>query len=233
MHPSPNRFLQSLSHGDFELLRPHLVNGQLAHSAVLFEMGSKIERVYFPHGGVISLAVPLASGDMVEAGMIGHDGVIGAPAALDSATSLNRAVVQVPAACSAIEILAIGQAVASSRSLRISLYKRDQMLLAQAQQAAVCNAKHGINHRLPRFLLRIRDLLESDELPLTQEYLAQLIGVRRTSITLAAQALQSRHLIKYRRGHIRVLDVVGLTRAACECYEAVKSQEARLSAAPD
>lgn len=233
MHPSPNRFLQSLSLGDFELLRPHLVTAHLAHSAVLFEMGGKIERVYFPHGGVISLAVPLASGDMVEAGMIGNDSIIGAPAALDSATSLNRAVVQVPAPCSAIGILPIRQAVAASRSLRINLYKQDQLLLAQAQQAAVCNAKHSIDARLARFLLRTRDLLERDDLPLTQDHLAHMIGVRRTSITLAAQALQSRHLIKYRRGHIHVLDVNGLLGAACECYEAVKSQEARLSAALD
>lgn len=232
-HPSPNHFLQSLSRGDFELLRPHLREVKLPHSDVLFEAGGVIERIYFPHSGVVSLVVALAGGDVIEAGMIGSDGVVGTPAALDGAVSLNRAIVQIAGAGSVIETPHMRAAVAASRSLRIKLYQHDQMLLAQAQQSAACNAKHQIEERLCRWLLRTRDLVESDNIELTQEFLAQMLGVRRTSVTLAASHLQAVNLIKYRRGHIQVLDVDALQEAACECYEAVKSQVARLQAVPN
>lgn len=230
--PPPNNFLQSLSRGDFELLRPHLRDVKLVHSAVLFDPGGVIERLYFPYSGVITLVVVLASGDMIEAGMIGRDGVVGTPAALDGAVSLNRAVVQIPGAGSTIETQQMRAAVATSKSLRVKLYEHDQMLLAQAQQSAACNAKHQIEERLCRWLLRTRDLVESDSIELTQEFLAQMLGVRRTSVTLAAQHLQSVKLIKYRRGHIQIIDEEALQDASCECYETVKSQVLRLQAQP-
>jgi len=232
LQPSSNQFLQSLSRGDYELLRPHLREVKLVHSAVLFDIGGVIERIYFPHTGVVSLVVALASGDMIEAGMIGTDGVAGTSAALDGAIALNRAIVQIAGAASAIETEHIQAAVAASRSLRIKLYQHDQMLLAQAQQSAACNAKHQIEERLCRWLLRTRDLVGSDSIELTQEFLAQMLGVRRTSVTLAASHLQAANLIKYRRGHIHVLDSDALQEAACECYEAVKSQVTRLQAVP-
>src|SRR5829696_197196 len=232
LQPASNQFLQSLSRGDYELLRPHLREVKLVHSAVLFDIGGVIERVYFPHSGVVSLVVALASGDMIEAGMIGTDGVAGTSAALDGAIALNRGIVQIAGAASAIETEHIQAAVGASRSLRIKLYQHDQMLLAQAQQSAACNAKHQIEERLCRWLLRTRDLVGSDSIELTQEFLAQMLGVRRTSVTLAASHLQAANLIKYRRGHIHVLDSDALQEAACECYEAVKSQVTRLQAVP-
>jgi CRP-like cAMP-binding protein len=230
LRPSSNHFLQSLSRGDFELLRPHLRDVKFVHSDVLFEAGGIIERVYFPHDGVVSLVVALASGDVIEAGMIGRDGVVGTSAALDGAIALNRAVVQIPGIGSAMDIHPMRAAVAASKALRIKLYQHDQMLLAQAQQSAACNAKHQIEERLSRWLLRTRDLVGSDSIELTQEFLAQMLGVRRTSVTLAASHLQAVNLIKYRRGHIHIVDVDALQEAACECYEAVKSQVARLEA---
>jgi CRP-like cAMP-binding protein len=230
--PLSNHFLRSLSRGDLELLRPHLRDVKLIHSAVLFDAGGEIDRIYFPHSGVVSLVVALAGGDMIEAGMIGRDGVVGTSAALDGAVSLNRAVVQIPGAGSSIEIQQMRAAVATSKSLRIKLYQHDQMLLAQAQQSAACNAKHQIEERLSRWLLRTRDLVGSDSIELTQEFLAQMLGVRRTSVTLAASHLQAVNLIKYRRGHIQVLDLDGLEDASCECYEAVRTQVARLESVP-
>jgi CRP-like cAMP-binding protein len=230
--PLSNHFLQSLSRGDLELLRPHLRDVKLIHSAVLFDAGGEIDRIYFPHSGVVSLVVALAGGDMIEAGMIGRDGVVGTSAALDGAVSLNRAVVQIPGVGSSIEIQQMRAAVAASKSLRIKLYQHDQMLLAQAQQSAACNAKHQIEERLSRWLLRTRDLVGSDSIELTQEFLAQMLGVRRTSVTLAASHLQAVNLIKYRRGHIQVLDLDGLEDASCECYEAVRTQVARLESVP-
>src|SRR6476661_9871580 len=211
MHTPPqslsNFFLQSLSRGDLDLLRPHLRDVKLVHSTVLFDAGGEIDRIYFPHTGVVSLVVVLAGGDMIEAGMIGRDGVVGTPAALDGAVSLNRAVVQVAGTGSSIEIQHMRGAVVASKSLRIKLYQHDQMLLAQAQQSAACNAKHQIEERLCRWLLRTRDLVGSDSIELTQEFLAQMLGVRRTSVTLAASHLQAVNLIKYRRGHIQITDM--------------------------
>lgn len=230
--PLSNHFLQSLSRGDIELLRPHLRDVKLTHSAVLFDAGGEIDRLYFPHTGVISLVVPLAGGDMIEAGMIGRDGVAGTSAALDGAVSLNRAVVQIAGMGSAIDIQPMRAAVAASKPLRVKLYQHDQMLLAQAQQSAACNAKHQIEERLSRWLLRTRDLVGSDSIELTQEFLAQMLGVRRTSVTLAASHLQAVNLIKYRRGHIQIMDLDGLEDTSCECYEAVKTQVARLDSAP-
>ena len=123
-------------------------------------------------------------------------------------------------------------AVAASKSLRMKLYEHDQILLVQAQQSAACNAKHQIEERLCRWLLRTRDLVQSDNIELTQEFLAQMLGVRRTSVTLAARHLQGANLIKYRRGHIQILDLEGLQDTSCECYEAVKSQVVRLRSQP-
>jgi CRP-like cAMP-binding protein len=211
--PLSNHFLQSLSRGDFELLRPHMRDVKLIHSDVLFEAGGVIDRIYLPHSGVVSLVVALAGGDVIEAGMIGRDGVVGTSAALDGAVSLNRAIVQIAGAGLVIETSHIRAAVAASRSLRIKLYQHDQMLLAQAQQSAACNAKHQIEERLCRWLLRTRDLVGSDSIELTQEFLAQMLGVRRTSVTLAASHLQAVNLIKYRRGHIQIMDLDGLESA--------------------
>jgi CRP-like cAMP-binding protein len=228
MNLPPNHFLQSISPGDFELLRPHLRSVKLPLAEILFDQGDIIKHVYFPVGGVVSFVVPLADGQQIEAGMIGKDGVVGTPAALDGAKSLNRAIVQVADEALMIDLAHVKAAVAASPSLRVKFYQHDQMILAQAQQSAACNAVHEIEARLCRWILRTRDLVESDKLNLTQEFLAQMLGVRRTSVTLAARHLQAVGFIKYRRGQIEILDQEGLEEAACECYEAVRTQHARM-----
>ena len=224
----PNGFLQSLTNGDFELFRPHLRDVKLELSKVLYDVGGKIPGLYFPHSGVISLVVVLSDGDCIEAGMIGRDGVAGTAAALDDAVALNRGIVQVAGAASVVDMAHAQAAVTASRTLRKKLYQHDQILLAQAQQSAACNGKHQVEERLCRWLLRSRDLVGADTLPLTQEYIAQMLGVRRTSVTLAARNLQAAGLIKYRRGQIRITNVQALQEAACECHEAVKAQAARM-----
>jgi CRP-like cAMP-binding protein len=187
-----------------------------------------IDQVYFPNGGVVSLVVALSDGQTIEAGMIGQDGVVGTPAALDGAKSVNRAIVQVPGEAFAINVAHIQAAVGASCSLRVKLYQHDQLLLAQAQQSAACNALHLTEERLCRWILRTQDLVQGNKLNLTQEFLAQMLGVRRTSVTQAARHLQAIGLIKYRRGHIEIVDREGLQEAACECYEAIRTQQALL-----
>jgi CRP-like cAMP-binding protein len=225
---SPNHFLSQLSHDDFELLRPHLRDGPLVHKTVLAKTDETMSRAYFPHSGVISLVVSLAGGEMVEIAMIGRDSVLGAMAALDDRVSLNEAIVQLPGTASTVESAILGKAAAQSASLRALLSRHEEFAFAQAQQSAACNASHTLHARLARWLMRIRDLTGSDAMPLTQEFLAQMLGVQRTSVSVVAHGLQQAGLIRYRRGRIEIVDLEGVKESACECYATVKARAHRL-----
>jgi CRP-like cAMP-binding protein len=135
---------------------------------------------------------------------------------------LNRAIVQVGGACVRCAVNPLKDILKDHPYLRSLLGAHEQALLAQAQQSAACNATHGIESRLARWLLRAADLHGSDELPLTQEYIAQMLGVRRTSVTVVARTLQQAGMIRYRRGHIKLLDIPALQETACECYQTIK-----------
>jgi CRP-like cAMP-binding protein len=221
--PSPNQLLASLSTGNFERLRPFLKNFELVYGAVLFEAGDTINRVFFPHSGVISLVVSLDNGDLIETAMIGRDGVAGASSALDGRTSMSNAIVQLPGTASVLEVERLRAIADEDRAFRSLLIRHEQVLFAQAQQSAACNASHSIEARMCRWLLRLRDLADSDELLITQEFLGQMLGVRRSSVSLVASTLQTAGLINYRRGHLRITDLQGLRGASCECYAAVKA----------
>jgi CRP-like cAMP-binding protein len=223
-----NHVLASLAAADLNVLLPHLRSVELPQEMVLFEAGSVITRVIFPHSGVVSLVVELASGEMIEAAMIGREGVVGGLSALDSNISISRAIVQVAGAASAIDVHHVRRLGEQSMVFRTTLIKHEQVLLAQSQQSAACNATHTIEARLSRWLLRCRDLVGSEDLSLTQEFIAQMLGVRRTSVSIVAHTLQQAGLIKYKRGHIRVLDLEGLRESACECYWTVRSLSDRL-----
>jgi CRP-like cAMP-binding protein len=225
---SPNHLLASLPAADFEALRPHLRPLQLRHETVLFDTGDEVERVYFPHIGVISLVVNLASGEMIETGMVGRDSLLGGSSALDGQISLNKAIVQIPGTASALELEHLRRLADASVAFRTTLIRHEQLILVQAQQSAACNITHTVEARLARWLLRCRDLMDSDDLALTQEFVSQMLGVRRTSVSVVAGTLQQAGLIRYHRGHIRILDLEGLRDAACECYQTVKSQSDRL-----
>jgi CRP-like cAMP-binding protein len=231
MAPSPyssNQVLASLLPADLGLLLPHLRFVDLPQETVLFEAGGTINRVFFPHNGIVSLVVELASGDMIEAAMIGREGVVGGLSALDTNISVSRAIVQVAGAASVVESEIVRRLGDQSLGFRTTLVKHEQILLAQSQQSAACNAAHTLEARLSRWLLRCRDLIGSDDIALTQEFVAQMLGVRRTSVSIVANTLQQAGLIKYKRGHIRLLDLEGLRDSACECYGTVKALSDRL-----
>jgi CRP-like cAMP-binding protein len=225
---SPNHFLASLSSHDSDLLYPHLKALQLRQGAVIYSAEETIEHVYFPHTGVVSLVVGLTSGQFVEAGMIGRQSVVGSAAPLDGAIALNRAIVQVESMGMTAETAVLKRLVKESETLRLGLVRNDQLASAQTQQVAACNALHELEERLSRWLLQARDLLRSDTLPLTQEFLSQMLGVQRSSVTLVARKLQEAGLINYRRGRIHVLDVEGLRDSCCECYGAINTHFQRL-----
>jgi CRP-like cAMP-binding protein len=232
--PTPNRnfLLASLAAVDYEVLCPHLRPAELVHETVLFDLGDVIDRVYFPHSGVVSLVVTLSSGETIETGMIGRDSLVGGSSALDGKVSVNRAIVQIPGTALVLDLEHLRNLADSSVAFRTRLVRHEQLILVQAQQSAACNITHTVEARLARWLLRCRDLTDSDDLSLTQEFVGQMLGVRRASVSLVAGSLQQAGLIWYRRGHVRILNVEGLREAACECYETVRLQSERLLGTP-
>jgi CRP-like cAMP-binding protein len=223
-----NHLLASLSAGKMAALLPHLKFVELPQETVLYENGDTIKAVYFPHSGLISLVVDLATGETIETAMIGRDSVAGSSSAFDNKISLNRSVVQVAGTASVLDVGHFSALAEGSDAFRAKLARHEQLILAQAQQSAACNATHSIEARLARWLLRCRDLLGGDDIQLTQEFLAQMMGVRRTSVSIVANTLQKRGLIRYSRGNIRILDVNGLKGFSCECYRTLKSISNRL-----
>jgi CRP-like cAMP-binding protein len=220
---SENKLLAILSSQVFAELQPHLKVREFEQGVVLAENGGPVTEVYFPYSGIVSLVVELKEGDMVEAAMVGRDGVINAASALDGRVSLNKAIVQMRGFLAAVSVPIVVAVADQHRDLRALFIRHEQVLLAQSQQSGACNASHMTETRLCRWLLRTRDLAQSDDLHITQEFLGQMLGVQRTSISIVAGALQRAGLIRYQRGHIKILDVDGLKEGACECYETVKA----------
>ena len=225
---SPNNFLASLGPSDFKLLQPHLKLIELPHEAVLFDTGARVSTIYFPHRGIISLVVSLSGGQMIEAAMVGRDSLVGASSALDGRISLNKGIVQLRGAASVMSVAPLRKAAAQSATFRTALARHEQVLFAQAQQSAACNASHKVEARMARWLLRARDLCGEDTIPLTQEFFSQMLGVQRTHVSKIANSLQKLGLIDYNRGHVQITDLRGLRDEACECYKTVKSQSDRL-----
>jgi CRP-like cAMP-binding protein len=227
-----NAILSSLSAGDAAALRPHLKVTHLQQKTVLHNTGDTINKIYFPTTAVVSLVVALESGEMTEAAMVGKDGAVGIASALDGKLAINRAIVQLGGDAIVCDQAAFRSAALQSESLITTVMRHEQTLFAQAQQSTACMAYHEVDARLCRWMLRARDLLGSDQLPFTQDFLAEMLGVQRTSVNTVARTLQEAGLIKYRRGQIEIIDVEGLLEGACECYEVVKEQYSQLLGAP-
>lgn len=223
-----NHLLQSLPAAEFELLRPGLATVELTKETVLFAAGAPIGEIYLPHSGVVSLIVGFAEGETVEVAKIGRDSIVGGTAGLHDGPSLVDAVVIVPGIASVLTTDRLHAAMEASSALRRLLVRHQQALSVQAQQAATCHASHTVESRLARWLLHACELSGGEPLPLTQECLAQLLGVRRNAISIVAHAFQEAGLIRYSRGNIEIIDLDGLRKAACECYATVKSQCDRL-----
>jgi CRP-like cAMP-binding protein len=219
-----NLLLASLSPGDIASLQPELKGVHFEQEQVLFEAGDSIHAIYFPTSAVISIVVTLSSGQLVEAAMVGRDGVVGASAALDGNMAVSRAVIQLSGEAMVCSLAGLRSAAMQSQPLLSLLIRHEQALYAQAQQSAACIAAHHVDARLCRWLLRSRDLSQSDSLLFTQEFLAEMLGVSRTSVTVVAHTLQQAGIIRYTRGKIQITNLEGLQDAACECYETVKSQ---------
>ena len=215
-----NRVLQLFTEDERQALR--LSQTYLEQHKIVVDVNEQVERVTFPLDAVVSLVVPLASGEMIETAMVGRDGGVGIGAGLDGRISSNRGIVQLAGTVWSCEVNVLRNCADGSRRMRAILLRHEQALFAQAQQSAACNATHDIESRLARWLLRASDLKGSNELDLTQEYIAQMLGVRRTSVSVSAHTLQETGVRQYRRGHIRIINRDALEEMACECYQTVR-----------
>jgi CRP-like cAMP-binding protein len=220
-----NHLLASLPANEYALLQPHLKDLPLKQGTVLAEQGDAIDQVYFPHSGMVSIVIVLEQGEKsVETATVGREGAVGAIAGLGERKANARAIVQVEGHGARIAARQLQTAVKQSPFLRDFIVRYQEMLLHQAQQSTACNALHEARPRLCRWLLQTRDRLDSDMVALTQEFLAQMLGVRRTTVTELARGLQSKGLVRYKRGKIEILDRQGLEQCACECYDALRHQ---------
>ncbi|MET3844046.1 Crp/Fnr family transcriptional regulator [Bradyrhizobium sp. OAE829] len=224
----PQNFLLSRLPADvLSRLAPDLSIIDLIHGDVLAETHGRVEKVYFPHSGIISSVVETLGGGAIETGMIGKDGEFGAMQALDEKLSLNHVVIQVPGSASVISSDRLREIMDTLPVVRGLLIKYEQFFLAQVQQTAACNAIHTVQARMCKWLVRMHDLAGND-IPLTQEFLAQMMGVRRTSVTTVASELQKSGLISYVRGRIRILDLDLTRQWACHCDADVRSHYRRV-----
>jgi len=223
-----NAILASLPESDANSIRPHLRPVHLPQKTVLFEAGAPINSVYFPITAVISLVIGLETGAMTESAMVGRDGAVGIASALDGRIALSQGIVQLGGDALVCDPGTFKSVAMQSERLIALVMRHEQTLFAQAQQSTACMANHDIEARLCRWMLRARDLSGSDHLPFTQEFLAEMLGVRRTSVTTVAHILQAGGIIQYSRGKILIVDVEALKECACECYETVKAQYQQL-----
>ena len=219
-----NKLLAALPHNDFSLLQGHFTSSLLNQATSLFDVGDEVDQVAFPLSGMISLLVVLNNGDAVETATVGREGVVGAMAGLGLHRSRVRAVIQLSGVFARIPAPQFRKIAGSSKAISDLCVSYNETLLAQARITAACNISHHVEARFCRWLLQSRDRAESDTVPLTQEFLSEMLGVRRTSVTEVAIKMQDAGVISYNRGIIKIVDLAKLKELSCECYETLRSE---------
>jgi CRP-like cAMP-binding protein len=222
-----NQLLASLDPSVLAELEPDLRIVHINQGEVINETHTTVQKVYFPHGGIISCVVELIGGGAIETGMIGKDGQYGAAAALDHKVSLNLVVMQIAGDASVVDADRLRDLVVLHPKLREQVMAYEQFFLSHVQQTCACNAVHKVEARICKWLLRMQKLV-GDDLILTQEFLAQMMGVRRTSVTEVCVGLQRAGMITYSRGRIHIVDLAKIQATACECNDAVNSHYLRV-----
>jgi len=223
-----NRILSRLNgvHADFIGRRARQVS--FVHGDIIGEIGQPIDDVIFPRSGMISLVVDLRDGGRIESAMVGCLSVVGGASVLGAEVHMSTAFAQLPGTGWVLKASDVAELAERPLDVRRLMFRNEQYLLAQAQQTAACNAKHRIPHRLATWILRAWHASGENEFILTQEYLAQMLGVQRASVSMFAGALQEKGLIFYRRGRVRIIDRGGLEAEACECHDALQRRHAHL-----
>ena len=228
--PRQNLLLAALPEAEWQRWQPQLERVTLPLGQVLHESGVALSHAYFPTSAIVSLQYMTESGATAQIAVVGNEGIVGTPLFMGGGSTPGRAVVQSAGEGFRLPGAAIKEAFARSAPVMQALLRYTQALIAQMAQTAVCNRHHTVDQQLCRWLLLSLDRLPGNELVVTQELIAHMLGVRREGVTEAALALQRAELISYRRGHITVLDRPGLERRSCECYAVVKTEYDRLLA---
>jgi CRP-like cAMP-binding protein len=226
--PGENRLLSSLPRDEHRRLRPHLEKVSLPLKNILYEANGPIPHVFFPLNGVVSLVIIMEGGFTLELSTIGNEGMVGTPVFLGAESSPTRAISQVPGEALRMDTKIFQEEMKLGASLYGLVQRYTQAMINQISQSTVCNHRHSVEKRMCRWLLMSHDRVGVNQFPLTQEFLAQMLGVRRPTVTTVAGILQKAGLITYHRGKISILDRKGLEAASCECYEVVAKELDRL-----
>jgi len=226
--PQQNHLLAALPQEEFGRLEPHLELVSMPLGEVLYESGSHMKHVYFPTTSIVSLLYVMEDGASAEIAVVGNEGILGIALFMGGGTTPSRAVVQSAGHGFRLQAALLRDEFNRAGPMLHLLLRYTQALITQMAQTAVCNRHHSVDQQLCRWLLMSLDRLSTNELFMTQELIANMLGVRREGVTEAAGKLQSAGLIHYRRGHITVVDRVGLEARACECYQVVKKEFDRL-----
>jgi CRP-like cAMP-binding protein len=209
-------------------LAPHLLPVDLPRDLALYEPGQPIEFVYFLEQGVCSVVATMKNGTTVEVGLVGREGFVGLPVLLGTVCCPNRSFMQIPGHGFRVKARVLKEQFDASGPLRSCLLRCVHAALVQTAQTAACNRVHDLHERLARWLLMCRDRVQTDQIPITQELLAIMLGTRRSSVTVAASILQKAGLITHTRGRVTIHNRSGLVDAACECYRVVSDEAVRL-----
>ena len=223
-----NRLLLAMEPKELGILSKHLLHVTLEKGALLYDPGDQIDTIYFPHDAVISLMTLMEGGEAIESATVGREGAVGLHAAVHPTRALSRAIIQVAGHCSRVPAKILAELWADLPTLRELSHRHSDALFGHAIQSVACNALHSVEARFCRWLLSCRDRIDSDRVALTQEFLADMLGVQRTTVTVVARTLQAAGLIRYRRGVVDILDRDSLEAIACECYGAVRKNYERL-----
>ncbi len=225
---SGNRLLAALPQNVLERVHPHLETVALDPRRAIHESGAFAEHAYFPTSGLISMVASAGKGLSVEIGMVGNEGMFNIATMLGDDHPSHAAVVQLPGSALRMTSVALRQEAQANPALLGLLLRYGQVVLLTAAQTAACNRLHLLEQRFARWLLSAHDRAEADTFPMTQEFLAMMLGVRRPGVTIAAQALQADGMIAYNHGTMTVVDRTGLEAASCECYRFIQNEFARL-----
>ncbi|MBS0537638.1 MAG: Crp/Fnr family transcriptional regulator [Proteobacteria bacterium] len=225
-----NLFLAALTPKDLELIQPHLKPVELRQGVVLADPGARVEDILFVESGMISITTTMEDGAAIELASLGREAVVGSLAGLGVHRANARAVVQIAGQGQRIAASDYRMVMAKSPVFLKIVLLSSELSMAQMQQTAACNALHSAERRMCRWIIQVRDRIGDDVLRLTHDFVAQMLAVRRPTVTLIAQELQNAGLIRYRRGEITILDHAGLERAACECVEALRTKTRRVIA---
>ena len=224
----PNKLLAALPDSDYQRLFPYLKLVPLQVQQILYEAAEPITQVYFPDKAMVSIVTTMEDGSTAEVGIVSNEGMVGIPVILGDNTTTTTAFVQISGAAMQINADVLRAEFNRGGAIQSVLLRYVQAVYSELAQGAACNRLHTLEERLARWLLTVSERLESEDFPLTHEFISQMLGVRRSGVTVAASTLSRAGMITYQRGHISILNREDLEATSCECYQVIQKEFARL-----